>query len=203
MIAVTPPTVIMKPLFIHIPKNAGTSIAIALTEKNMFHQWMSGHYTQSQLESRANLCGYNYNYSFCVVRNPYQKMISAFFHVKRRLLQGIKQFDHDYRDICLHVLSLNFDEFIKYFLLEVDTNDMLINYHHFLPQSTFLDSSNPIECFKIEDFSLLEKKLNITIPRLNLGNHGVTDYKSYYNADTKKLVKTYYKIDFDRFEFPI
>jgi hypothetical protein len=191
----------MKPLFIHIPKNAGSSIAVALTEKNMFYKWMSGHHTQSQLESRASLHGYNYDYEFCVVRNPYEKMISAFFHIKRRMLKELKHFDQDYHDICLHVLGLNFNEFVEYFLLEVDTNDMLINYHHFLPQVTFLDSPKPIECFKMEDLNLIEKKLNITIPRLNLGNHGVTDYKSYYDTNTKNLVKTYYKMDFDRFEF--
>ncbi len=64
-------------LFIHIPKNAGTSIEVSLTGAQ---QWNAEEKHITALECRA-MCGadlWQEFFSFCVVRNPWDRLVSQF-----------------------------------------------------------------------------------------------------------------------------
>ena len=65
-----------KIIFIHIPKNAGISIEEALFDKKI------GHKSILQFESH-NLKKYHEYFKFTVVRNPYDRLVSAFHFLKK------------------------------------------------------------------------------------------------------------------------
>ena len=192
----------MKPLFIHIPKNAGSATRAALEAKGMYPSWMAGHYTHLQQEARSRYYNYNHDFAFCIVRNPYEKMISAYHHIRYRL-QGRAKHDlkGKYLEHANKILGASFDDFLRYFLLEFHTNETLVNYWHFMPQSTFLDSKNEIHVFKMTELNKVEDAVGIKIERINESNHGITNYNDFYSPWSKRLVEDFYRTDFERFNF--
>ena len=72
-----------KAIFIHIPKNAGSSI-----EEFFSKQWVSlrvqpnKHDTAYQIKCRFPEL-YNSYSKFAIVRNPYERMVSWYFYLKR------------------------------------------------------------------------------------------------------------------------
>ena len=63
-----------KILFIHIPKAGGTSIATALYGKASGHPFLYQYYLANKHFTKTF-------YKFCVVRNPYDRLVSAFSHI--------------------------------------------------------------------------------------------------------------------------
>ena len=61
-------------IFVHIPKNAGTSIQ----EKFKMEQ-AGGHQTSQQMRNENPKLWGDYN-SFCVVRNPWDRMVSNYYY---------------------------------------------------------------------------------------------------------------------------
>jgi len=80
-----------KLLFIHIQKNAGTSISFWL------HKYADGrkvggkhiHLNRLLREQRWNFSRDMYNFSFAVVRNPFSKTVSAYKYLKKKLIKEI------------------------------------------------------------------------------------------------------------------
>ena len=64
-------------LFIHIPKSGGTSIASALIGKPSGHPYLYQYYLSNKEYTKKF-------YKFCVVRNPYDRLVSAYAHISQR-----------------------------------------------------------------------------------------------------------------------
>lgn len=200
---------INKPLFIHIPKTAGTSIAESLLKNystgNLdIDRSLLGteHFTQSQLESRCVYFGYIPDFKFTVIRNPFDRFFSLYLHLKRKM---IRLYESGYFGEPYHILGYiwcksSFQEFTKFFLVNSVSGHWMINYHMSLPQSAFLDSDEDIEIFNFNELNKIEDKLNLKLPHVNSNNLKV-DYRHMYDEETYNIVLNYYKVDFDRFNF--
>jgi hypothetical protein len=193
-------------IFIHIPKNSGTSMSNELIKK----------YKNSQLIMSCERTGNNigidkmhlyydtiYNFipknivdtyiKFCIIRNPYNKLYSAWFFIKER---------HGYNNV---------NDFIKYKLdeqfiygKELIPGDARVHYR---PQFTFIyDSNGYIYVDYIiryenlnDDIKLLNYYYNLSIPEY--GNNTNKDYTQLFNKESIKKINILYRKDFILFNY--
>ena len=129
---------LIKLRFMHIPKTAGTSIENAAKNNNLlwgrfdtnlksFKKFSAWHCPQNTLP-----------YCFCVIRNPFDRLISQFYHADKI---------EDYN-------SKKLNNFIKVKIPQIK-NDWNIDDNHFLPQYKFYE-----KCHIIILFDNLQNNLN-------------------------------------------
>lgn len=198
-------------IFIHIPKNAGTSIASSLTDliKENKH-WAVSNSTKHQnlrdlilIKENSSIYDKIFKdssfldyYKFAIVRNPYDRMISLYNYLKKYEVR--KE---------IHTVD-NFETFIN--LLK--QNDSWVSKLHStkLQLSYLLDSNDNIAVDYIgryEDLNNsikeIEEKLLIEIPlkRLNYSSKKSFDFNEYYNKSTMQIVNDKFKEDFEVFNY--
>lgn len=204
--------------FIHIPKASGTYVRDTLEkfskrEKNMMiikrkyniniikKFWgvdnkfdlahipysLSPKYFQNISNQDENI-----NY-FSFVRNPYDRMISAFNwkHVdKKPIADKIKQ--------------ENFRKFVKNELLKYDLNTFKDDNVHYIPQYKFLitneddsEITNNVKFYRLEDFlkksEKIDENLLFLLEKFRLKSY---NYKEYYDEETISIVNSVYEKDF-------
>ena len=169
-----------KVIFIHIPKSAGTSIETYFNNSS-FRIQPNKHDNIYQIKKRF-INSYNNCRKFAIIRNPYDKMVSWYFYLKKKL--------GDYNVI-------EFNEWIK------DPT----KFWHIDDPISFLDS----QCSWIDDtvevikFENLNEELNkffgfkIDLPVTNKSNHN--HYLDYYNKESLSIVYKKYKEDFEKFNY--
>lgn len=196
-------------VFIHIPKTAGSSI------RNGFFQ---GEYIGAYHRYPFK---YKNLFSFCFVRNPYDRLISAynFFHKKK--LETIKY----------NSLQLNFNDFldivinesIDYTASSIHTNPHSFIRHHTIPQTHYF---NQLSYAKFigryenleEDWRYICQQINAVYQPLPQNNAShkqklswyektyqkwfprqfrIKLYKKYFNNHTLAIINRYYAQDFD------
>lgn len=203
-----------KLLFIHIPKNAGTSIERSLFKDFSFSNNFSKdilfgydkntcinlqHATVEQLLeyryiSRKDLCEFN---SFAIVRNPFSRALSGYFWLMRDL--SIK------------------DSFTN-FLLEKGAfsklNLSFQNKHvldHFYTQSEFVLVDNNIgvkDLLKFEnlptDFKHYMDKMGFNYKlggHFKKNNKGKLELMKYLTKENVSIIQEKYKVDFENFGY--
>ena len=126
-----------KLLFIHVPKNAGTSLEEWLKiDKKFWHKNVDGfeldHLTAKEYVKRFPKEFRDY-FKFGIVRNPYDRVVSEFLHKKR------------YRDRrFIDATDLNFEEFVR----EIERKYTKLSTYahqevsHFLAQHEYLYSDD-------------------------------------------------------------
>ena len=167
-------------IFIHIPKNAGTSI----------EEYFGNESIRIQPEKHADIYeikrkfknSYNNYRKFTIIRNPYDKMVSWYFYLKRNL--------GDYNVI-------KFNDWIKDPSKFWHANDPI----SFLkPQYKWID--NTVDIIKFENLNEeLNKFFNkqINLPIINKSNH--EHYLEYYNEESLNIIYNKYKEDFKKFNY--
>jgi hypothetical protein len=189
----------MKPLYIHIPKNAGISIKNSLIDSCNYPKIFEGHLTCQQLKARASLFDYKYDNIFTTVRNPFTRMVSIFLFLKLKS----ERYSHYFfkTDLTLPFKIYSFKHFINYFLYDNSENFHYMNTYMFLPQKTWLDTNDNVNIFKFENINKIEKFLNLKLKHFNK-NEVKINYKDFYDAKTKNIVFKNFEIDFDIFKYP-
>lgn len=188
--------------FIHIPKTGGSSIEVIFDlqhKENLFVPAITNtiegvdfspqHFPHSLINYfKPEVKDW---FSFTIVRNPYTRIISEYFYIK-------KNFE------ASPVINFNENEFLTW----LDTSWFMQNRDHKLHQITFIDE--PVDMIiKFEnfeqDFDKLKKKLHLP-NEINL----INDNKSVYNkleiaqSLSKKAKDKIYKIfeqDFKTFDY--
>ena len=180
--------------FIHIPKTGGTSIENAAKNNNLL--W--GRFDTS-LKSYKNISAWHCpqkipHYCFCVIRNPFDRIISQFYHDNK---------NNDYNKKKLN-------NYIKVKISQFKNNKN-INDNHFLHQYKFYE-----KCDIIISFDNLENNVNKLMKMFKLHPlildklpGGVEQQKKRRNAQinrltnldinnkNKTLIKEIYKLDFE------
>ena len=170
-----------KAIFIHIPKNAGTSIETLFSNRS-FQIQPHKHDDIHQIKYKF-LELYKIYRKFTIIRNPYDKMISWYFYLKRNLNEN-----HN---------IIDFNEWIKdpsKFWHADDPIDYL------RPQHEWIDDT--VEIIKFEN---INEELNdffgkeIDLPITNNSNHD--HYLEYYNQESLDTIYERYKEDFEKFNY--
>jgi len=179
-----------KTIFVHIPKCGGVSI-----NKALFGNLAGGHTT---LEEYLNIfeprCINNY-FKFTVVRNPWDRLVSAYFFLRSGGLGGKDQAGsiREFGDF------LDFKDFVKKWV----NRSNIWKWHHFRPQYHYmLDKREKVHLDFVaflenidDDFSYIRNHTGLVcdLPKSNESKHGL--YTKYYDMETAKIVDETYAED--------
>ena len=206
-----------KILYVHIPKTGGTHLECYLINKkfkiNLYNKTKGNNIIPDNYCKKHSLQHQEYKYlykyrellkipfddnllKFCVVRNPYDRMISELFWASSQIYN--KNLNIQMKE------DMTKEEVYKLLLEYFKRGDVWDN--HDIPQYKFIEDENreiikDIKIFKLENF---EKEMH---------NLGFSDYKNpksinknydkYLNEDSIKLINEKYKKDFELFGYEI
>lgn len=185
-----------KCIFFHIPRTGGISIANTLFGDNG-----AGHMTVKVAKDFFADDYYKF-YKFSFVRNPYDKLISSYFYLKKG---GFHQGDEDWVKGHLSEVT-SFENFVLEWLSE----DKFTERFHFQPQSYFLkDENGDIDLNFIgryesiyTDFDVVRKELKIRTSLLRLNSSDKpSSVENHYSKEMKDKIYQLYKEDFLLFDY--
>ena len=191
-----------KAIFVHVPKNAGTSITKALRQTGEYKSppyvsvdhdfemgWKDGEVRRVVRAIGSDL--WNECFTFAFVRNPWDRLVSGWQFTRQR---G----KHD----------LTFAEFVKDLpsldtAQEPDALERAISTHwHAMPQSDHLvvdgvvavDFVGHVETLD-EDWRAISARIGCegAIPRANTSDRG--EYRAYYTDDLRAIVDDRFRVD--------
>tara|TARA_X000001382_G_scaffold98562_1_gene72954 strand:+ start:82 stop:618 length:537 start_codon:yes stop_codon:yes gene_type:complete len=170
-----------KTIFIHIPKNAGTSIEEYFGNES-FRIQPSKHADVHEIKKKFKNSYNNYK-KFTIIRNPYDKMVSWYFYLKRNLGENYN--------------IVEFNEWIKEPSSFWHANDPI---SYLKPQCDWIDDT--VEIIKFENInkelnSFFNKKIDLPITNKSNRNH----YLEYYNNNSLDIIYNKYKKDFKKFNY--
>jgi hypothetical protein len=186
-----------KVIFIHIPKAGGTSVATKLYGKR------AGHSTAAQFQGALGKDVFNSLFSFSVVRNPYDRIVSA-YHFARQ--GGGSEGSIRHVPVYQSETFSTFERFVKEWLIHQNphTTELV-----FRPQYLFV-CDNQLNILldwigRIENTAEIEAIISqktgrtISIEKRNTSKRkGVQEY---YTPELKELVYKYYQHDFELFGY--
>ncbi|GAA0857205.1 sulfotransferase family 2 domain-containing protein [Aliiglaciecola litoralis] len=177
--------------FIHIPKTAGNSFMKAFSLLNT-----SVNFKRLSTANGIDAQSWQDAYSFCVVRNPYDRAVSSYyFHVKT-----------DYQgQLMSRYPKLKSYTFEQYLELRTKYNEFLL-----MPQVNFISRRDGLaDVKKILRFESLQQgieqinqDLNVKLELEHLNSSPrPKNYQSFYNETTFKLVSDIYAKDIEAFNY--
>ena len=184
--------------FIHIPKTGGTSIENAGKKHNInwgrFYDYNDRKYNCS-IWHQPTQPEYKSNNTFCVVRNPYTRMISE-YHYSQGTFNNCKQNTPN--------RLTHFKKWLKKYANNYKNNKSALDCH-LIPQTEYTQ-----HCDHILRFENLEKEVNqlfkqYDLDYITLSKDNQTKKKclklSDLDKECKDIIYTLYKSDFDNFGY--
>ena len=189
-------------LFLHIEKNAGTSITNWLDDY-AHHNKDKTYLVQSRhVEWRKIPSPYNSYWTFCVVRNPWSRLVSRYNY---DLITYHKKYMSGEGDYFLKVykkLQLGFEHWIKN---DVYTLPMVEHRMKWQNQCDIFQGCNDITILKYEciqeDFKQIQNKLQWHKPLPHANKTIECDYKDFYTPELVGIVAQKYKKDIEKFNY--
>ena len=192
-----------KIIFIHIPKNAGTSV------KNLFSKKLERPFQNKTINEikKENPKAYDLYRKFAVVRNPYDRVISWYAYQKRyrsdKNLVGYNDLINTYQYIngeyvVVDTVKAPIDAF-KNWLKEQNT-DPQQDLQLFKPQCAWVDETVTILKYEnlnegLSDF--LKKEINLPITN----ETSRYDTLAYYDQESLDIIYNRCKEDFEKFNY--
>lgn len=182
-------------IFVHIPKCGGSSVS-----KTLYGNMAYGHKTAIIYTCIYPKKIYENMFKFTFVRNPWDRMVSAYFYLSAKVgideeLEWSKKNIRDDDD---------FESFVMRWLNEKSCYSNLM----FIPQYIFIlgakgekmvDYIGRLENFD-EDYAYIANRLGVDKNLMHV-NSSVTressDYRQYYNDQTRELVARVYRKDIE------
>ena len=181
-------------LFIHIPKSGGTSIASALIGKPSGHPYLYQYYLSNKEYTKKF-------YKFCVVRNPYDRLVSAYAHISQR------ECNPEFKVLFKELNINSFDDLISNLDNPKNYRKLTNKIVHFRSQNEMIRHKKikMDDVFKFENFDLIEevlnKKLSGKIKLEKLNSSPRSEYQNYYNKYSISVAKKIYKKDLEMFGY--
>lgn len=183
-------------IFVHIPKCAGTSIRQSLFVNHGGHKTLAG-YRDLLGPELVESC-----FKFTFVRNPWDRLASAFFFLKNRNMKSNKKWAKE------NLSAYNdFGSFVRHWV----NRESVWTYSHFRPQYQFicLEGTRPAVDFigfyenLAADFLFVSKKLNLqaTLSEENRNPIRARSYLDYYTDETRRIVADAYAEDIQLFGY--
>lgn len=186
-------------IFIHIPRAAGTSVANEVIGRR------AGHLTASEIKLQMGEKLYNSMFSFSVTRNPYDRIVSAYYYARNGggAHGGIAP-NKDYE-------SSFFSSFERFVTEWLPTKNILDLDYVFQPQYKFVfEGDHLLVNFlgKIENLDEVEQVVSENLNRKIRFNHynrskRENDFDKYYNDDMKQIVQNLYIEDFRKLGYEL
>lgn len=188
-----------KCVFIHIPRNAGTSVLSILgdTGGRLHRSFMD-----YQLSNNVRFKNY---FKFSIVRNPYDRIVSVYEYLKSG---GNKSHDLYFSEI-IEKENGSFDWFVNEFIDEYKIHEVLL----LKPQYLFLyNYKNELQVDYIARFERLEKEIPYILQHINmpykklpkLNQSTSHSWEKYYEySRTIETVNRLYKKDFEFLSYDI
>lgn len=181
-------------IFIHIPKAAGTSVAQSLFGA------VSRHVDYREYE-RANPHKFARYFKFTFVRNPWDRLLSAYSFLSRG---GMNADDRLWAEGHLAGVK-DFPDFVA----RLAADEGLRSWVHFRPQHTFIcDESLRIRMDFIgrvehmgRDFAYVADRLGVTASLVRVNSSGRRDYRKAYDRRTQATVADLYRTDIELFGY--
>ena len=170
-----------KAIFVHIPKNAGTSIEEYFGNGSVRIQ-PSKHADIHEIKRKFKNSYNNYR-KFTIIRNPYDKMVSWYFYLKRNLGENYK--------------IIEFNEWIKDPSKFWHADDPI---SYLKPQHEWIDDTMVLiryENLYKELNKFFNKKINLPITNKSNRNN----FLEYYNKNSLDIIYNRYKEDFKKFNY--
>lgn len=154
--------------FFHLPKNAGSSIATWLTRHAGGEEWHDEyrHAAPNRLEPIFG----KPSWSFCCVRNPWDRTVSWYNFFKgqnKKIGKGLDISFEEYMDKCIkQEYSSKYIKPVGKQIPFVNTVDYIMKYENLL-----------------DDFKVVQEKTNCTQPLGHTNKSNRTKYQDYYTKD--------------------
>ena len=184
-------------IFIHIPKAGGSTIAFQLFGKR------AGHYSAEEIRDAMGNEKFKSLYSFAVVRNPYQRIVSAYQFLKNG---GGSEGAVFMRPEYASAAFASFDSFVRDWLVHQDPNQVDILFR---PQHKFVcdrDGNLLVEWVgQIENFLEISNQLKAQIGfELKNQKRNITPKMEpvQIGPDISRLLYDFYQKDFEMFNYP-
>lgn len=180
-------------IFVHIPKTAGTSVLELL----MGEKIRRDHLPYSDYQKAQGKLFISY-FKFCFVRNPFDRLVSAYEYLKKG---GNQNSDLYYKEL-INDKYPTFDSFVLDYLDQNKVYSQLL----LKPQYTFIYNEKEVCMVDFvgrferinDDFDIIAKRIKIknSLKKSNASKR--LDYKDYYNNQNvkEKVIKLYSK-DFE------
>jgi len=176
-------------IFIHIPKNAGTSIRNSFEIEGYDKKVVRKRYPHDSCSVIRNYCGidtWNTYYTFSVVRNPFDRMVSYYhFHRSPQYKYPSTAQDMEFKEWIENGLDSK--------ICKTQSDYLDVDVNHIMRYESLQ-----------EDFNLVCDNIKIPrykLPKYNTSNH--LNFASYYGEKQKDIVRGLFEKDFERFEYPI
>lgn len=187
-------------LFIHIPKNAGTSVTFFLSQKTKLTGYKQGSEHIRYNDLIKKLPKLKKLKSFCIVKNPFDRLTSIYRFTKRPFKLS-KWFKSDYEKIQKKISTFeSFLEFIEDYTLQDKFHPMLTwrNQHEW--------AEGVDHIFKFEKLHEVQLFLNNQgiegkLTKMNISNDNNIGYRQYYTQRTKKKIENIFKEDLNKFNY--
>lgn len=192
-------------IFIHIPKTAGLSIY------DMFEM-------ERSYDTHAPIAAYlaadiqftRSSFKFAVVRNPWERLLSAYQYLKFGTASTTKTFWHQdalwSEKYLVHINS--FQQFLRA-LRKPQFRGLVLSWRHFIPQHYFLTTGNSsilvnrlvrFENLHNELFEIASRLgLKIALLKINESTH--SSYEDYYTEADADFVGHVYRRDLELFNY--
>lgn len=195
-------------IYVHIPKTAGKSIKALFGVPEFGHDydaekfhWIEEPYDHHPIRKYEGRDWLRQYLKFAVVRNPWDRLVSAFFYLNRG---GSNQGDRAYRDLKLEKYGGNFDAFVHdlpHFMTDKFFRPALYWLEPSAGTGVLVDHVLRYENL-VHELDVIAAPLGIPQPKLEILN--ATEHPHYrdcYSGRAREIVRELYAADIAKFQY--